>query len=174
MRATLADSGDWGRDLDTTANLRRDLWAHAPVAIDPDHPLYGTHRDYQGRAYIEFSTPVPDAVRRVLREHGYTDRVELTESNEPLGRECLNRGNIAGPVRPSVCPNCDFRDVSPCPVCAEEVPREQYIPLGGYFFRCPRCRNRVRFRFNSPMFLLDRNFNPPLIVIDEVATPHEV
>jgi DNA-directed RNA polymerase subunit RPC12/RpoP len=174
MRITINGSGDRANDLRIAADLRRDLWAHSPVEVDPDNPLHGTHRDADGRAYIEFSTRYPDEVRRILREHGYENRVRLVEMHEPVGPACQNCGNIAGPVLPTVCPNCGFRDVSPCPACGNEVPRQHYTPLGGDLFRCPNCRSRVRFRFNSPMFLADGDYNQPLIVIDEAAAHHEV
>lgn len=174
MRLTVKDSGDRTRDLQTAADLRRDLWAHSPVEIDPDNPLHGTHRDEGGRAFFEFSTQDPEEVRRVLQECGYADRVELAEARGPLGEACQSCGNIPGPVLPTVCPNCGFRDVSPCPVCAREIPRQKYAPLGGDLFRCPNCRSQVRFRFNSPMFLPDGSYNPPLVVVEEAAARHEV
>src|SRR4051794_34787763 len=115
MRATVGSTGDRVGELRTASDFRRDLWAHSPVEVDPDHPLHGTHRDEEGRAYFEFATESPSEVRRVLAKYGYSGKVELTETPTLPGEECANCGNVAGPVRPTVCPNCQFRDISPCP-----------------------------------------------------------
>jgi hypothetical protein len=137
MRVTVKATGDRADELRTAAALRRDLWAHSPVEVDPVHPLHGTHRDGEGRVYFEFATEFPDEVRRVIEYYRYTDRVELIESPPPPGEECLNCGNVAGPVQPAVCPNCGFQDISPCPICTEPVSRESYARIGGDLFRCP-------------------------------------
>lgn len=173
MRVTVKKAGTRADELRVAADVRRDLWAHSPVEIDPDNPLHGTHRDSQGRAYFEFSTTFPDEVRRVLETHGHAGRVELTEACEALGDACQNCGNIVGAVLPTVCPNCNFRDISPCPACNEEIPRQLYVRQGGTLFRCPNCQTRVRLRFNEPMFLPDGSYNQPHVVV-EVAIRHEV
>ncbi len=101
MRVTINPRKDRASDLRVAADIRRDLWAHSPVEVDPDHPLPGTHRDPDGRAYFEFATELPDEVRRVIEEYKYTDKVELTETPGLPGEECANCGNVAGPLRPS-------------------------------------------------------------------------
>jgi hypothetical protein len=174
MRATVRSTGDRVAELRTAASLRRDLWAHAPVEVDPDHPLYGTHRNNDGRAYFEFATEFPQEVRRVVEQYHYSDKVELTETPELPGEECANCGNVAGPVRPTVCPNCLFRDISPCPICSTEISRQSYTRISGDLFRCPHCKNVVRLRFNSPMFLADGSYNEPLVVVEEAKAVHEV
>jgi hypothetical protein len=174
MRVTVKPTGDRVGELRTATNLRQDLWDHAPVEVDPDHPLYGTHRDEAGRAYLEFATQFPGEVRRVIEQYHYTDLVELTETPPLPGEECVNCGNVAGPVLPAVCPNCEFRDISPCPMCGEKVPRQLYSRISGDLFRCPHCHNRVRLRFNSPMFLADGNYSQPLVLVEEAALSHEV
>ena len=167
IRITVKTTGDWRKDLRVAANVRRDLWAHSPVEIDPDNPLEGTHRDEQERAYFEFSTPYPEEVRRVLESHA--ERVEVQEGvREPIGQACQNCGNVAGAVLPTVCPNCHFRDISACPICNTEVPRQRYTRVSGDLFRCPHCHNQVRFRFNEPMFLGDGTYNQPLVLVEEV------
>lgn len=174
MRVTVKSTGDRVGELRTAANLRRDLWTHSPVEVDPDHPLNGTHRDEDGRAYFEFATEVPDQIRRVIEQYHCTDQVELTESPALPGEECANCGNVAGPALPTVCPSCEFRDISPCPMCGEEISRQSYTRITGDLFRCPHCKNPVRLRFNSPMFLLDGDYNQPLVVVEEVTAAHEI
>jgi hypothetical protein len=174
MRVTVNPTGDRTGELRTASGLRRDLWVHSPVEVDPDHPLHGIHRDEDGRAYIEFATEFPDEVRRVLGEYHYAGRVELRESPPRLGDECSNCGNVAGPVQPAVCPNCGFHDISPCPACGRSIPRQLYVLVSGDLFRCPHCMNRVRLRYNSPMLLPDGSYNQPLIVVEEVTIGHEV
>lgn len=174
MRVTVRAAPDGASELRTAANLRRDLWAHSPVEVDPDHPLHGTHRNEDGRAYFEFTTDLPGEVRRVVDQYDYAGKVELTEAPALPGEECANCGNVAGPVLPTVCPNCQFRDISPCPVCGREVPRQSYARIAGDLFRCPNCDNRVRLRFISPMFLPDGGYNQPLVVVDEATAVHDV
>ncbi len=174
MRATVRATGDRVGEMQTATNLRRDLWAHSPVEVDPDHPLYGANRDERGRVYIEFATAYPDEARRVVNEYHYADKVDLIETTALLGEECINCGNVAGPVQPAICPNCGFQDISPCPICEENVPRQRYSRIDRDLFRCPHCKNRVRLRYNSPMVLPDGNFNQPLVVVEEAAALHEV
>ena len=86
----------------------------------------------------------------------------------------MNCGNVAGEVQPTVCPTCRFRDVTRCPSCNTEVSRQLYIPIAGDLFRCPICNERVRLRFNNPMFLPDGSYNQPLVVVEEAAVVHGV
>jgi hypothetical protein len=173
MRLTVKQSVTRADDLRLAANVRQNLWAHAAVEMDPDNPLHGTHRDEQGRAYFEFSTASSEDVRRILQEQPYAEQIELTEAHETVGEACENCGNIAGPVLPTVCPNCHFRDISPCPNCRQEIPRQCYPRVQGALFQCPHCGQRVRLRFNEPMFHPDGSYNQPLVVV-EVAIRHEV
>lgn len=173
IRITILPTGDRINDLRVAGGIRRALSEHAPVEVAPDNPLHGTHRDEQERAYFEFSTRDPDTINRVLRESGYNGQVEVCEARDALGQPCQNCGNVAGTFLPTICPNCHFRDVSPCPFCHTEVPRESYTRISGDVFRCPRCRNQVRMRFNEPMFLDDGVYNQPLVVVEQ-AEVHEV
>ncbi|MBL8795365.1 MAG: hypothetical protein JNM56_15785 [Planctomycetia bacterium] len=174
MRATVRTTGDRAAELRTAADFRRDLWAHSPVEVDPDHPLHGTHRSEDGRAYFEFVTAFPEQARRVMDDFNYGNAIELSEAPALPGEECLNCGNVAGPIRPAVCPNCGFQDVSPCPICRQAVPRQAYIGLAGERYRCPHCQSRVRLRFNSPMFVANGDYNQPLVIVEEAAAVHEV
>lgn len=175
LRITINETGTRRGDLRLAADVRRDLWAHSPVEIDPDSPLHGTHRDERGRAYFEFATEFPDEVRRVLSEYGHANHVEIDESRGLVGDACQNCGNVAGSALPTVCPNCGFRDISPCAVCGQEIPRQGYIRRNGQsVFQCPNCRGRVRLRYNDPMFLSDGGYNQPLVVVDEAKIRHVV
>lgn len=174
MRVTIKPKEDRASALRTAAEVRWELWRHAPVEVDPDHPLHGIHRDRDGRAYFEFATGFPEQVRQFVKNHGYSDTLELTESPELPGDECANCGNVAGLVLPTVCPSCEFRDISPCPVCGNEIARTLYTRISGDLFRCPHCKNRVRLRFISPMVLPDGSYNQPLVVVEEAAAVHEV
>lgn len=80
-------------DLKYAASVRRDLWAHSPVEIDPDSPVHGTHRDVSGNAYFEIVTNYQDEVRRILHEYDHESRVSLNvesgkvsdDGEEPAG-----------------------------------------------------------------------------------------
>ncbi len=135
-------------DLRRANRLRRDLWAHSPVTIDPDAPEGGTLRDANRNAFFEFVTDQLPEVHRVLRDYGYADRTMVDVVEEGDGTECVNCRKIA-PQLFSVCPNCSFRDVEPCPYCDSEVSRLEYIPVRGDLFTCPKCHHRVWFRFNE-------------------------
>src|SRR5437016_3220855 len=97
-----ADPAD---DLRWAARVRRDLWAHSPVEIDPDSPRHGTHRDEEKNAYFEFATDRFEEVRRVLQAYGYADRAQATVVQDEKGTECVNCGNIT-PALVTVCPTC--------------------------------------------------------------------
>ena len=151
-------------DLRWAARVRRDLWAHSPVEIDPDSPRHGTHRDEQKNAFFEFATDRLQEVQRVLQEYGYTERAQATVVQDEQGTECVNCGNIT-PELVTVCPNCRFRDIAPCPHCNHEIPRLEYTPISGDLFKCPMCHKRVRLQFQDPLFDGDGYYKQPLILV---------
>lgn len=160
-------------DLRVAAQVRRDLWAHSPVEIEPDSSRHGTHRDSDRNAYFEFATKYPEEVSKILAK--YHSRVRTEIVTEQAGPECANCGNVAGPVLPTVCPNCRFRDIAACPYCSHGVPRQNYLPITGDLFECPDCSGRVRLRMNDPMFNSQGNYNEPLVVVEPVeAALHAV
>lgn len=154
-------------DLRIAARVRRDLWAHSPVEIDPDSPTHGTHRDEGRNAYFEFTTNYPDEVQRVIKEYGHEPLANVSTVKEDSGPECANCGNIAGPILPTVCPNCDFRDIAACPYCQREIARQSYLPVSGDLFKCPCCHRRVRLRFNDPLFDSKGHYNQPMVIVDK-------
>ena len=154
-------------DLRYAARVRRDLWAHSLVEIDPDHRVHGMHRDPDRNAYFEFATELPDEVDRVLSDYGHNHRVTFSAVQEHQGEACQNCGNIAGPVLPTVCPTCHHRDIAPCPNCAQEVPRQEYEKIAGDLFRCPRCGRRVRLRINPDIWQSDGTLNEPVVVTED-------
>ncbi|HLN32797.1 MAG TPA: hypothetical protein VK395_34020 [Gemmataceae bacterium] len=166
---------DPGDDLRWAARVRRDLWTHSPVEIDPDNPVHGTHRDAERNAYFEFATDRLPEVERVLQEFGYADRARVEVVQEAAGTECVNCGNIA-PELFTVCPTCGFRDIDPCPYCNNEVRRLEYIPESGDLFKCPKCKHRVRFQFNDPLFDASGHYNQPLVRVGPAEAPvaHDV
>src|SRR5205823_6918982 len=82
-------------DLRLAARVRRDLWAHSPVEIDPDSAAHGTHRDSERNAYFEFATDRLRDVERVLQEQGHADRATVGVVAEGEGTECVNCGTIS-------------------------------------------------------------------------------
>src|SRR5437763_9414267 len=103
MRITVVKTASRTDDVRVASDVRRDLWAHSPVEVDPDHPLHGTHRDKDGRAYFEFATTLPQEVRRIV-ERDYSNSVEVSENPPPPAEECANCGNVVSTMQPSVCP----------------------------------------------------------------------
>jgi hypothetical protein len=159
-------------DLRKAARVRRDLWAHSPVEIDPDSPAHGTHRDANRNAYFEFATGRLSEVERVLREYGHDTQTRVDIVAEGASTECVNCGNIS-PQPFTVCPTCQLRDIAPCPYCNNEIPRLEYTPIGGDLFRCPMCHHRVRFRFNEPLLDASGDYNQPIVLVSPAeATLH--
>jgi hypothetical protein len=167
--------GDPADDLRRAALVRRDLWAHSAVEIDPDSPAHGTHRDGDRNAYFEFATDRLPEIERILREYAHGDRATATVVLDAAGTECVNCGNIT-PELATVCPNCQFRDIDACPYCNNEIPRLAYTAVAGDILQCPNCHHRVRFRFIDPLFDADGHYNQPLVCVDraEVPAAHEV
>jgi hypothetical protein len=174
IRVTAVVNPDPSVELRRLSMVRRDLYGHSPVEIDPDNPAHQNRRDAQRRAYFEFSTNYVDEVRRVLREYGHESSVTVEEVAGPAGEPCLRCGHVAGPVTPPVCPNCEFRDISPCPHCHEEVPRQEYESVAGDLFRCPRCRTRVRLHFNDPLVRSDGSYSEPVVIVEEAIQQQPV
>ena len=168
VRVTVSDGEDRVEQLRIAGAIRRDLWSHSPVEIDPDSPLHGTHRDGSGHAYFEFSTRFLDEVERVFRKYGHDRHARLNPYSAPFGQECTNCGNISGPTVLPICPNCGFQDIAGCPYCETRSSRQLYTRLGGDLFRCPHCERRVRLRFHDPMFAADGSYSEPLVIVDPV------
>jgi hypothetical protein len=158
-------------DLRRAAQIRRDLWAHSPVEIDPNSEAHGTHRDQKSKdAYFEFATDLLPEVRRVLREFGHNKYARVKVVADGNWAECLNCGKILlEPV--AVCPNCEFRDIEPCPYCDESIPRLEYLSIKGDVFKCPNCHHRVRFRFNDPLFDVGGHVNEPVVLVSRAEAP---
>ncbi|MBW3540858.1 MAG: hypothetical protein KY476_11355 [Planctomycetes bacterium] len=154
-------------DLRYAARVRRDLWAHAPVELDPDGRVHGTQRDADRNVYFELATELLPEVQRVLERLGHSDRVSVAIAEEPIGEACQNCGSIAGPVLPTVCPTCGHRDIDPCPNCGSEVPRQEYAGLSGDLFQCPICHQRVRLRINPEVWKADGTLNEPVVVTED-------
>ena len=150
-------------DLRLAARVRRDLWAHSPVEVDPDSPRHGTHRDEQKNAFFEFATDMFQEVERVLNEFKYEGRAEAKIVKEDSSVECVNCGNIT-PKLTTICPNCSFRDIEPCPYCGAEIPRLEYKPVSGNF-ECPNCHKKVRFQFQDPLFDEQGYYREPLVLV---------
>lgn len=162
----ISDPNNPSDELRRLDQLRRDLYAYSPVEVDPDNPAFHTHRDQEENVYFEFSTEYRPEVDRVLRQFGHEGCVRVAEVEGPVGEPCSNCGYIAGPLLPAECPQCHFRDISRCPRCAADVPREEYESIAGDLFRCPRCGNRVRLRFNEPFVLPDGRNNEPIVLVE--------
>ncbi len=161
---------DPAEDMRRAAHIRRDLWAHSPVEIDPDGEAHGTCRDADHNAYFEFATDRLPEVQRVLREYGYAGRARVDVVAEGAGTECVNCGSIM-PEPATICPICSFRDIDPCPYCHNEIPRLEYGSIGGDVFKCPNCHHRVRFRFNDPLVAADGHYNQPVVLISRAEAP---
>jgi DNA-directed RNA polymerase subunit RPC12/RpoP len=158
-------------DLRRAVRVRRDLWAHSSVEIDPDGRDHGTHRDEHGNAYFQFVTDRLDEVERVLNEYGHADYAKF-QFMEDLGSgaECVSCGNIS-PENVTQCPNCGFRDIDPCPYCNHEIGRLVYLPKGGDLFKCPNCHHRVRLSFTDPLFDANGHYSQPLVRVVPAEVP---
>ncbi len=179
MRVSVTSSNDRKADLKIASAARDQLSARTPIWETPDQPLRGIHRDGDKRFYFEFATDDPQTVRQAIAALPFAARLEIQEDPPIPGEGCQNCGNVAGPILPSVCPNCNFRDISPCPnpdCPRHEIPRREYTQIGAGLFLCPACGTKVHLRFNEPMFLSDGTFSPPLIIVDvaEQVRLHEV
>lgn len=178
MRVSVKPSASRIDDLRVASSAKSQLSAYPLIWEDSEHPLHGIHRDCENQFYFEFATENPEAARDFINTLPTAARLEVLQDPPIPGEGCENCGNIAGPILPSVCPNCEFRDISPCPNpnCPDrEVPRKMYIRFGGNELRCPRCATRVLLRFNEPMFRADGSFNSPLIVVElaEAVAAHD-
>lgn len=169
IRVTALANTDPTEELRRLSIFRRDLYAHSPVEIDPDSLAYQARRDEQNRAYFEFSTDYVNEVREVQQNHDHGNWVAIEEVAGPAGEPCLNCGYVSGTFTPSQCPNCNFRDISACPHCHEEVARQEYRSIAGDLFRCPRCDTHVRLHFNDPLIRSDGRHNEPVVIVEVAA-----
>jgi hypothetical protein len=170
--STKSLTSDPSGDLRRLSMVRRDLYAHSPIEVDPDNPAFRTQRDADGRAYFEFSTSFePRDVEDVLTRFHHDNYVELRPIDGPAGTPCLSCGYIGTGPLPATCPQCGFQDISPCPHCGESISRESYVQIAGDLFRCPNsaCRAFVRLRFNEPLITSDGNYNQPVVLVEEAA-----
>ena len=166
---------DCDDDLRYAARVRFDLWAHSPVEIDPDSVVHairrtrphGLNNNAEPQVYFEFTTDALEEVRRVVREYGHAERVDIAVVEE--GEECQNCGFMVNPVLPTVCPKCGHRDIDPCPHCSENVPRREYDKVSVGLFRCPRCGGHVRLQLNPDLLNANLTLNEPVVVVSSVG-----
>ncbi len=169
IRTTIINTDDRKEQFRRAFRVRQDLIDHLKVSLDSEYPLQGVHRDGQKRAYFEVAAAQVDAIRSRLDDRGHDGYTEVSVPNLPNGEPCVNCGNIAGPKLLPVCPNCDFQDIAPCPICGAEVAREDYRKIAGSLFECPdpkgKGSHRVRLAFNDPLFNADGTYRQPLVVV---------
>jgi hypothetical protein len=169
IRTTIVNTEDRKEQRRRAWRVRQDLIENLMVSLDPEYPLEGVHSDDQKRAYFEVAADRVDAIRGLLHARGHDGYTEVSVPDHPNGEPCANCGNIAGPERPPVCPNCGFRDIAPCPTCGAEVAREAYRKIAGSLFECPDPKgegaHRVRLAFNVPLLQEDGTFRQPLVVV---------
>jgi hypothetical protein len=133
-------------DLLRLGKVRHALWHDGLVEGAP----LGAHRDRNGRPFFIFRFRGDIKRVREALDPMLEALVEVTD--EADSDECINCGNRPGDPLPTVCRNCEFRDISPCPSCRQEVPRQSYDTVAGDLFRCPRCNAHVRMEFNPNLF----------------------
>ncbi|QEH35780.1 hypothetical protein OJF2_43370 [Aquisphaera giovannonii] len=167
-RVTITNVADRREQLRVASRIRTQAVEALRPRLDPENPLNGVHRNRDGQPYFEFNADDFDAVRRFLADHDAGHGIVVTEATERLGEACVNCGNVAGPTLPTVCPNCGFRDIDPCPICGNEVSRRDYR-RSGPIFTCPTAINghyhHVRLTFNEPLFERDGSFRQPLVIV---------
>lgn len=173
FRIRIVNVADRIEQVQCAIRVREDLIRQAPVWLDPEHPLEGVHRDLTGRAYLELAADNREIISAVLTRNAHAAYTELTETEESIGEPCQDCGNIAGPVQPPVCPNCEFRDIGPCPVCGVLHSRQEYEEVRGDVCICPTrnngTRHRVRLMFNDPLILPDGRYNQPLVLVKDTV-----
>lgn len=173
-RVVVKGQQDKKASLAVAERARRFLLGSLDVHMDEQHPLQGIHRQPDGKAYFEIAGTSVEAVRQAAKADNLLDLVSIQQTDEILGEECANCGNIAGPLIPTVCPNCGFRDISPCPYDNAEISRQAYERIAGDLFRCPGNGLRVRLRFNDPLFKSDGSYNQPLVVVERAQEMKDV
>jgi hypothetical protein len=146
-------------DLLRLGKVRHALWQDGLVEGAP----LGAHRDRDGRLFFTFR--FRGDVKRVRAAVDPTLGAVVEETRDVDADECVNCGNRPGDPFPTICPNCKFRDISPCPSCGQEVPRRSYDNVAGDLFRCPRCKTHVRMEFNPDLFDETGHLREPAVVV---------
>lgn len=133
-------------------------------------PLRGVHWLPGDRAYFDLNVPSIKEAEEALSDLEIDGQPVPSIAVQPApavyGDPCVNCGNIAGRSTPPVCPNCNFREISPCPNCKHDISRTEYIPVVGSVFKCPNCSDHVRLTYNEPMFDRNGDYRSPLILIE--------
>jgi hypothetical protein len=156
-----------GNELEIATKVRRDLYSHGPIEIDPDSPEFSINRDTDGSVSFAFITAHESMVKDIIERFGYRDKVSVQIDQTDGAESCLNCGTVYSPIMPAVCDNCGFRDISPCPRCREDVPRGEYLKISGNLFRCPACAARVRLRFNDLLSDQEGRYVQPIVIVED-------
>jgi hypothetical protein len=166
LRLTIKHNpSDPADDLRYASRLRRDLWAHSPIEIDPDSPAHRTRRDGEQNAYFEFTTNYDQLLEDLLRQYDREGRVTVQVVQHEIAFACLKCSYTATECV-TRCPRCGFRDISPCPYCNQEISRQAYLRQGGDLFKCPKCHRGVRLRFHEPLFDASGDYCEPMVVVE--------
>ena len=155
-----------GAELSLLSKIRRDLYAHGPIEIDPDAKDFSTRRDQDGKAYFQFVTEFWDLAKQILDRFQYSSKVDV-KLQQVEGEQCLNCGTTHKPVAPPICDNCGFREITACANCHHEISRSEYIRVSGNLYRCPNCAARVRLTFADPLTMPNGNPSEPSIFVEE-------
>ncbi len=148
------------------STVRRDFLSYWPLEIDLDDPFH-VRQDDGDQFYFEFTTEkLEQAVIQFLRERGHEPYVQV-DAQEHAAPDCIQCGFPRGVT--TKCPNCGFRDITPCPACAREVPRDHYLSVAEDFFLCPHCHQQVWLGFALPANDGDASVNEPMIVVHSAA-----
>lgn len=129
-------------DLKTAAQLRQTLVIR--LHIEREKPSTRIKRDVFGKIYFDFATYYPKKIDEILLEFGH---FFIAKDLGEVGMSCTRCGFLAGFV--TACPECNLRDIDPCPGCHAEIARENYISLASDYFLCPKCKKQVKFSFND-------------------------
>lgn len=139
---------------------------NALFAAGIDMPRH-EHVRKDGRVYIDAKSS--EDVARAVVGAVVTAAVDYEPAETRQIDECLNCGNIAD-LPSAVCPNCEYRDIAPCPSCRHDVARQEYEDVHGDISRCPKCHTRVRMSLCDPMWLPNGLLNQPAVIVVQ-ATP---
>jgi hypothetical protein len=164
---------DPGANLRIAKQIRRDLWANSEAVVNPQEKANQTHRDPEQNAYFEFATDYPDELQGILSKYAKLGNVSMSIDSEETGPACMNCDFVAGPILPTVCPSCGFREITPCPMCDQEIPKQSYLSIVGDLFQCPHCGNSVRFRFKDLMIDEKGYYSLPPVIIDPAEAIHQ-
>lgn len=170
VRFSIDMHDDWDEDLEIASRLRQHICVTTPDGFNVDAEELKTKRTTEHIAYFEVETDYFERLKEAFETSEFTSVATLEDLVEVAGEPCPRCQRLLGEPPATVCRVCQWRNISACAHCQSEVSRLAYRRFAVDVQECPKCHEKVRFRFKTSRDTIAYGNVPDVIV--EKATAY--